>query len=90
MRPDIGRVVADEDSDVAEDLNLALGAVVMKGTPLFSEEELNDLLDGDVAAGFVEQRGHGVGLTEGVFGRPADPAGVVEAAAEDGKHRPVG
>ncbi len=90
VSPDVGGVVADEDGDVAEDFDLALDAVGAEGVPLLGEEELDDLLDGDVAAGVVQERGHGIGLAEGVFGRPVDPAGVVEAAAEDGEHGPIG
>src|SRR5581483_12204700 len=42
--PDVGRIVADEDGDVAEDFDFAFGAIGAEGVPLFGEEELDDLL----------------------------------------------
>ena len=51
--PDVGAIVADEDGNVAEDADFAVGAVAAKGAPLLGEEELDDLLDGELAALFV-------------------------------------
>jgi len=84
MSPDVGAVVADEDGDIAEDADLAFGAVGSQGGPLLIEEELDDLLDGEVAAALVHHPRHGVGLAGGVLGGPLVPAEVVEAAAKDG------
>ena len=90
MRPDIGAVVADKDGNIAEDANPALGAVSSQSRPLFVEEELNDLLDGELASAFVHETGEGVGLAAGELGGPLVPAEIVEAAAQHTVHRVVG
>ena len=50
MGPDVGAVVADEDGDIAEDADVALGAIASQGAPLLAEEELDNLLDCKLAA----------------------------------------
>ena len=90
VSPDIGAVVVDEDGDIAHDLDALFGAVGANGAPLLVEEELDGLLDGEFAALFVEDGGHGVAVAVGVLGGPLVPAGVAVHAADDGEHGVVG
>src|SRR4051812_39314833 len=45
MRPDVSAVVADEDSDVADDLDATLGGGRPDGAPLLGKKELNDAME---------------------------------------------
>src|SRR4051812_47299827 len=82
MGPDVGAVVADEDGDVADDADVALGTIATDGAPLFEECELEITGDlkfgGEFGAGAVQ--GGGIAMSE-VVG-PLVPTLTVVALAQ--------
>src|SRR5579871_939875 len=90
MGPDISAVVADEDGYIAEDTNLAVGAVVSKSAPLFVEEELDHLLNSEFAAVAIQRGGQGIVLALCVLGRPLVPTRVVVLPPQNVEHGVVG
>src|SRR6516162_7622903 len=89
MRPDIDAVIADEDGDVADDLNTAIIAVGPKSSPLFEKGELQEALD----VNFILQIGtpllESVGRTLHKVGVPRNPLLVTEVLAQAGEESVV-
>ena len=89
VRPDVGAVVVDEDGDVANEADVAVGAVCAEGAPLLAEGELEGLGDGEFFAVFEAEGVEGRRLAVFYVAGPVTPGGVVELAAQDGVERPV-
>src|SRR4051812_40144146 len=85
MRPDVSAVIADEDGDVADDLDAALRGNRPDGTPLLGKKELDDAMELQLFREFVMRFLESFRLPRGELARPSVPRGAVEALAQAGE-----
>jgi len=83
MSPDIGAIVVHEDRNITQDVNLSFCAIGAQSAPLFMEEKLNDLLNGQLAAIGIERFGDSSIISMCVFSWPLMPANVSELSPKD-------
>ena len=88
--PHVRTVVGDEDCDIAQDADLALGTIAAQRRPLLLEEELDYLLDRQLAPRLVHDGGQGIGVAESVLFGPVNPAFQTKPATQYGEQCPVG
>ncbi len=79
MGPDIRRVVADEDGDVADDLYAFAPAVGVQRAPLLKERELQEAGAVEFVAQFFADRRHCLRLAMRQLVRPGVPAPLLVA-----------
>src|SRR6202040_3142942 len=75
MGPDIGAVEADKDGYVADEANVALGAVVAEIAPLFVKSKLDHPLDGQCVLLFAAHGLERLSVAAGDGLRPGGPRG---------------
>ena len=83
MRPDIGTVVADEDGDIAHNLNVELAAVLLQRAPLLEEGELKKLGHREFFLVLLAQEVERIVVAMADFGGPGVPTSAVVAVAEE-------
>src|SRR5689334_22141684 len=89
MRPDVRTVVADEDSNVADDLDSTLRGRRPDRTPLLGKKELDDAMELQLLCKLVVRPVEGFRLTRGEFNRPGIPGGTIEALAQTGEQNKI-
>src|ERR1700730_2053289 len=82
MSPYIGAIVVDEDRHVPQHPHIVRGTVDTQRGPLFAEEELDGLLDRQLATMAVQQGSQRVMLSLGILHWPVVPAYVTVHAAQ--------
>jgi len=89
VRPDVRRVEADVDGEVADEADVPLGRVFGEVVPLAVKAPLDERVVADVRGQFVPVSLHGRRLACPDVVRPVHPASPVELGFQRGKQRVV-
>src|SRR3954454_5684566 len=89
MRPHVGAVVADEDGDVADDLDAALRGSRPDRVPLLSKEKLDDAMELQLFCELVMRFLDRIRLACSELARPRIPSRTVEALTKASEEHEV-